>query len=569
MSATSLPQGQLTGRPASAEAEPLDVCHRPGDPWRLQQPTALALDSISEGFVILDRRWRFTFANSAAEQFALRSRTELLGNSLWELFPEASRRRFGLEYRRAMTENVPVHFEEFYPEPLNKWYEVRAYPSAEGLSIFFRDVTERRRIEDALRERIKELDCLYAIADLTAHEDHLEGILQGTVELMPRGWLHSEVACARIILDEHEFKTANFRATTERLAADIILHGKPVGRVEVGYLEERPIRDEGPFLKEERSLINAIAERLGRVVERVRIAGELERARTELQRVNDQLQAANDALRRTNETLEARVAARTADLAKRTAQLQALARDLAHAEEQERQRVGEVIHDELQQLLSVARINLGIALEQVRARSIQKGLSGVDRLIGESLDITHALASELNPAILRRSGLAATLRWLGRSYEDRFGLKVLVEAEKDADVDAETRATLFRFVRELLFNVVKHAHVGNARVGLSRAADGRVRIVVSDHGVGFDPEILRAAEGTGSFGLFNLRERLELLGGALDVNSAPGCGTSVTILVGPALAARHEAPAPAATPRAGAVRKRTNARRTTAQERKR
>ena len=90
--------------------------------------------------------------------------------------------------------------------------------------------------------------------------------------------------------------------------------------------------------------------------------------------------------------------------------------------------------------------------------------------------------------------------------------------------------TLFRAVRELLFNIVKHAQTANASVQLSRTADGRACIVVSDEGAGFDPETLRAWDGTaGGFGLFSLRERLELLGGQFEVNSSPGRGTSVTI----------------------------------------
>ncbi len=114
--------------------------------------TTAVLDAINEGFVILDRDWRFVFVNAAAERFILKSREELLGKSHWEAFPEASHRQFGVEYRRAVAEGIPVHFEEFYPEPLNRWFEVRAYPSPEGLSIFFGDITERKRVTQALRE---------------------------------------------------------------------------------------------------------------------------------------------------------------------------------------------------------------------------------------------------------------------------------------------------------------------------------------------------------------------------------------------------------------------------------
>ena len=90
---------------------------------------------------------------------------------------------------------------------------------------------------------------------------------------------------------------------------------------------------------------------------------------------------------------------------------------------------------------------------------------------------------------------------------------------------------LFRAARELLFNVVKHAHVPSARIDVSRSADGRVQVVVRDDGVGFDPESVMAGSGTeGGFGLLSVRDHLDLLGGQLDVDSSPGCGTSIRIL---------------------------------------
>jgi len=291
-----------------------------------------------------------------------------------------------------------------------------------------------------------------------------------------------------------------------------------------------------------------------------------------LRRANNELESANEVLRNNNETLEARVATRTATLSQRTDQLKALAREVTRAEERERRKISEVIHDQLQQLLSVARIKLGMALGQVGTRSHQESLSEVDDLIAESLDITRSLTAELSPAILRRSGLAAALRWLGRWYEAQFALKVTVEAEEDVDVEEEIRVALFRSVRELLFNVVKHAGVTSARVQLEREADDRVRILVSDDGAGFDPEAVRAREGTGvSFGLFSLRERLELLGGQFEVDSAPGRGASFTMFAPLPQRAGPEAPAPAAASTATlaiAVRRHTGARRRPARRKK-
>ncbi len=141
-------------------------------------------------------------------------------------------------------------------------------------------IVERKRAEGALRKRIKELNCLYDISKLRETRGvSLEQIFRGTVELLPPAWEYPDIACARIVLEEQEFKTENFRETPWRQTCDIKAHGRPIGSVEVCYLEERPESDEGPFLKEERSLIGAVAERLGRIVERQR-AEEALRERT-------------------------------------------------------------------------------------------------------------------------------------------------------------------------------------------------------------------------------------------------------------------------------------------------
>jgi PAS domain S-box-containing protein len=117
--------------------------------------------------------------------------------------------------------------------------------------------------------RVKELNCLYGIANLVEQEDlSLEEILQGTVNLVPPSWQYPEITCARIILQGREWKTNNFRETMWKQSCDIIVHGELSGVLEVYYLEEKPKIDEEPFRIEERKLINAIAGRTGRIVER-------------------------------------------------------------------------------------------------------------------------------------------------------------------------------------------------------------------------------------------------------------------------------------------------------------
>jgi PAS domain S-box-containing protein len=147
------------------------------------------------------------------------------------------------------------------------------------LVMLIRGAFDKRRAEEALQERttelgqrLKELHCLYSISNLVQRPGiSLEEILRQSVLLIPPAWRYSKVACARLTLGNHEFQTPNFSETPWKQASDIIVHGKPGGVVEVCYLEEKPACDEGPFSREERNLIDAIAERLGKIAERKRV----------------------------------------------------------------------------------------------------------------------------------------------------------------------------------------------------------------------------------------------------------------------------------------------------------
>src|SRR3954453_11154211 len=115
------------------------------------------LESITDAFYALDRDWRFTYVNPQAELLLRQSRDELLGKVVWEEFPESVGSAFDRTYHEALATGRAVTLEEYYP-PLGTWFEVRAYPSADGLSVYVRDVTERRRAEEALRLANARLD---------------------------------------------------------------------------------------------------------------------------------------------------------------------------------------------------------------------------------------------------------------------------------------------------------------------------------------------------------------------------------------------------------------------------
>jgi PAS domain S-box-containing protein len=256
------------------------------------------------------------------------------------------------------------------------------------------------------------------------------------------------------------------------------------------------------------------------------------------------------ALREARDELEQRVAERTAELAQRAEQLARLSSELTLTEQRERQRLATVLHDHLQQLLVGASMGMDLLVRRVGSE-VRPTARKVRELLGESIKASRALTAELSPPILREGGLSAGLEWLGRWMGDRHGLDVDVRIGADVPATREdVEVLLYQSVRELLFNVVKHAGVRRARVELVRHDDQRVRVRVSDEGTGFGSG-QTAVEPTeralvGGFGLFSIRERLHLLGGQMDIRTGAGRGTQVT-LVAPALAAGEPKAARAAS----------------------
>ncbi len=149
-----------------------------------------------------------------------------------------------------------------------------------GVILCMEDITKRKQAENALRERIKELNCLYGISQLVEKfENNLESILEGVVHLIPPAWQFPEITCCRIIFNENVYESANFKEAVWRQSGEIRINEEKVGVVEVYYLERKPDVYEGPFTKEERNLLNAIAERLGKIIKRIK-AEEMLRATT-------------------------------------------------------------------------------------------------------------------------------------------------------------------------------------------------------------------------------------------------------------------------------------------------
>jgi signal transduction histidine kinase len=231
------------------------------------------------------------------------------------------------------------------------------------------------------------------------------------------------------------------------------------------------------------------------------------------------------------ELAETRLRESHAALEQTTSRLRALAAELTQTGERERHRLASVLHDHLQQLLVAARMRIDRLRAKTEEPSLLTALQETNDYLQQAIAESRSLAVELSPSVLYDEGLIAALRWLACRTQQQHNLSVEVNADGSVEPLPEpVKILLFQAARELLFNVVKHARTHRAVVELISLDAAAVSLKVIDFGVGFDPAG-QDGKSPKSFGLFSIRQQLELLGGRFEVQSAVGQGTCVTLVV--------------------------------------
>ena len=215
--------------------------------------------------------------------------------------------------------------------------------------------------------------------------------------------------------------------------------------------------------------------------------------------------------------------------------LQKMASELSLTEERERRSLAELLHDNIGQILSFAKIKLEELQDKNSYQRLKAPIMEVYRLIENSIRITRSLIFELSPPILYDVGLGAAVEWLAEKMHKQNGLQIQVECDDHSKhLSVEKRIVLFRAVRELLINVIKHAKATQARVYLRREGN-YFKISVEDNGVGFPADQVfnkRANfEEVWGFGLFSIEERLHYYGGNIEIESGPGLPGKVNLII--------------------------------------
>lgn len=212
--------------------------------------------------------------------------------------------------------------------------------------------------------------------------------------------------------------------------------------------------------------------------------------------------------------------------------IRTLASQLTVAEQQERQRISQVLHDDLQQRLFAIKTQLSFLTQDSEKNKLSSAmyedLRQVQRWLLDAIGITRSLSIDLSPIVLQGEGLYEAILWLSAQMKDQHGLQVQLEAKDNLNaLDHQMRLLLFQAIRELLFNIVKHADTSQARV-IMEQIDRKARITISDAGKGFDVGTVMSDPKT-AHGLLIVQDRLSLLGGSMEMTSESGKGTRVVI----------------------------------------
>ena len=353
---------------------------------------------------------------------------------------------------------------------------------------------EEHRLLHNLQERVKELTALHQAMRLMQDSTRsLLDVLRDVLALVPPAWQYPEITAARITVNGLEVATPNFVETPWKQSAAIVPPGGQHGIIEVVYLEERPAAVEGPFLAEERHLLNALAESLSLYLDR---------------------QQAEKALRGAHE------------------RLQALSQQLLHAQEKERRELTRNLQDEIGQALTAVKMNV---------QTLQRGwgTSAVAPLLEDSLSIldwmlqhVRNLSLDLRPWLLDDFGLVSAVRWYVSRQAERAGWTAEVVADEElSSLPADLGVACYRVVQEAVTNAIRHARGSHIRVSLQRH-ERDLEILVRDNGVGFHVAEAQARAARGlSLGLLGMEERVHIMNGRLTITSTPGEGTEVLVRI--------------------------------------
>ncbi len=513
------------------------------------------LASITDCHYALDHGLHFIGINDHALAYFGMPREAFLGRSICQVFPVIEGSFVIENFHRAIETGAPVHF-DFHSLVVDRWAEMHAYPTNEGLAVYFRDISERLRLLEQVRQQAERLDrrVQERTAELALHAQRL-AILHQIDHAVLAAQAPAEMA--RPVAEGIEQATrarrvtvasCDFAARTVEILADAGAAAKPVRAASRVPLDAWPILETikagQPVVFED--LASLPPEALPEADrDRALAAGVLSATLLPLAAAKEVIgllaigRAERGPLPPEALELAAHVAGSLAvalhhallheQVEAGRRQLQALSRRLVDMQERERGYVADRLFNQVGQVLAAVKLQLRALERDPRGGPAVRQLAGAKLALDGAMRDLHELASSLRPVSLDHLGLAAALKQCVIEFgqEQAIGVQFAAEGPGRAGVPAEVETALYRVAQEALANVALHAWASRVSVRLAGSEDALV-LSVEDDGAGFAPDEI---ERDGALGLLGMRERVEALGGRFSVNSCPGIGTTIVVEV--------------------------------------
>lgn len=459
-------------------------------------------DRVSDGILAVDADWVVTFANAAGARSTNVRADEIVGRPIWQAFPGLRDSAFGAFFRESFDSQSAGELEALYP-PLDAWFSVRTFPSPEGMTIYFRDVTEVRQLADE-RERLRR-------AELDAHAERarFESLVEESSDFIAIADLDGTVryvnpaGLALVGLPGDADVTATTIAdylTPEGLRASVEVEQPAVVR-DGRWSGQSTLRDQrgGP----------PIPVAVSSFLMRDPVTG-VPFALATVQRDLREITAAAERLRAL------------------AAERSALLERLVVAQEEERSRIAADVHDDSVQALAALGLRLGLlrkrlAILPTAGTEVVDTVAELQASVAAATERLRHLLFDLEPAEAQRP-LPDALADAARHVLDPAGIAWQVDVEPGVEIENAERVVAMRVAKEALANARDHSGARTVRI-TARRVDDATELSVADDGAGFDPAA--AVPRPGHRGLQTMRDRVEIAGGRFDLESPAGGGTVV------------------------------------------
>ncbi len=452
------------------------------------------IDSIDDLIFVLDKDGVFCEYHQPKHINSLYLPPEVfIGKAYKDILPKHVVKLTDKAIKDCLTSNETQEF-DYYLEikGINYWFNSKLSPRTDtnnkiiGYTTVVRDITARkkaelsnRRLTFDLKERIKEINCLYSIKKIIHEGDNLESTMQEIVNIIPLGYQYPDISYCKIKLYDNTYFSSNFEESHIKQTSYINLHDEQIGFINVFIRKE----SNTSFLSEEVDLLDSISRTL-------EVALEKESAYNHLEEV-------------TNRIVE--------------------------IQENDRKILVQELHDNISQKLGVTKMQLEQEIINNNHKN-NKALEEISQNISIVSSALRNLANDIRPILLENFGFIEAAKFYLKQYKNEFNIEF--NYSKDIKINKwNIKINLFRCFQEIIFNIKKHSKANKISISLSNDNNNLI-LNISDDGIGFDINNLSDSDKKiMRFGLLNITERIDFINGKIDLNSEPGKGTAFIITV--------------------------------------